>query len=262
MQEGMLEGKTVIVVGVGDGLGREVAESVLRDGGRLVLAARTEATLEKTAAALDAGGERVAFRATDVTDPASCQALVDQAKERFGSVDALILVAAYEAVFGGLHQTDLDTWRKAYETNVLGAMEIIRAAAPAMKEAGGGSIVLIGSQSMFKVSMPQAGYAASKGALLTAMYYLADELGPDNIRVNMVIPSWMWGPPVQGFIAGRAKNEGRSEEEVLQEITGEFPMRRMAADEEVADVAAFFASDRAKAISGQHLMVNCGELMA
>ena len=130
-----------------------------------------------------------------------------------------------------------------------------------MKRAGGGSIVLIGSQSMFLPSMPQAGYAASKGALLTAMYYLAQELGADNVRVNMVVPSWMWGPPVEGFLSARAKNEKRSLEDVVQEITGKFALRRMTEDGEVAEAAIFFCSDRAKAITGQHLLVNTGELM-
>ena len=91
---------------------------------------------------------------------------------------------------------NLDDWRAAFDTNVLGALTLLRPVAKAMKEGGGGSVVFIGSQSMFKPAMPQAGYAASKSALLTPIYYLADELGPDNIRCNMVIPSWMWGPNV------------------------------------------------------------------
>ncbi len=69
-----------------------------------------------------------------------------------------------------------------------------------MKAAGGGSVVLIGSQSMFQPALPQSGYAASKSALLSAMYYLADELGADNIRCNMVVPSWMWGPNVEMYV--------------------------------------------------------------
>ena len=109
--------------------------------------------------------------------------------------------------------------------------------------------------------MPQAGYAASKGALLTAMYYLAQELGADNVRVNMVVPSWMWGPPVEGFLSARAKNEKRPLEDVVKEITGKFALRRMTEDGEVAEAAIFFCSDRAKAITGQHLLVNTGELM-
>jgi NAD(P)-dependent dehydrogenase (short-subunit alcohol dehydrogenase family) len=257
----LLQGKTVIVSGVGEGLGRECVTSALREGANVVLAARTRETLEATAAAVDPSGERVEAVPTDITDAAACAALVARAKERFGSVDALIQVAAFEYVFGGLHETNLDDWRKAYETNVLGAVTMLRPVAEAMKEAGGGAVVLIGSQSMFKPSLPQAGYAASKGALLSTMYYLADELGADNIRCNMVVPSWMWGPPVQMYVEGTAKQRGIPVEEALQELVGDFPLGRMTEDGEVADVAMFFASDHAKAITGQHLMVNAGEMM-
>ena len=103
-------------------------------------------------------------------------------------------MAAYENVWGGLYDLKFEAWRKAFETNVIGALTVIRPVAEAMKAGGGGSVVLIGSQSMFQPALPQGGYAASKSALLSAMYYLCDELGPDNIRCNMVVPSWMWGP--------------------------------------------------------------------
>ena len=257
----LLEGKTVIVTGVGAGLGRECAANALREGANVVIAARTEEALNKVAADLDPSGARIAAKATDITDAGACSALVDVATERFGSVDALIQVAAFEYVFGGLRDSDLDDWRKAFETNVLGALTLLRPVADAMKNSGGGSIVLIGSQATFKPSLPQAGYAASKGALLSTMYYLADELGADNIRCNMVVPSWMWGPPVQAFVEGKAQHKGISSDEVLQGIVGQFPLRRMTEDGEVADVAVFFASDMAKAVTGQHLMVNAGELM-
>ncbi len=257
----ILEGKTVLVAGVGAGLGRHVVEAALRDGANVLLAARTEAVLEQTAKEVDASGRRVAWRRTDISDAGDCQALVSHGEQRFGKIDALVQVAAYEFAFGGLHDTDLDNWRRCFETNVLGTMTLLRAVHPAMKRAGGGSIVLIGSQSMFLPSLPQAGYAASKGALLTAMYYLAQELGADNVRVNMVVPSWMWGPPVEGFLSARAKNENRPLEDVMKEITGKFALRRMTEDGEVAEAAIFFCSDRAKAITGQHLLVNTGELM-
>ena len=257
----LLEGKTVVVTGVGAGLGRECAASALREGANVVLAARTQETLDAAASELDPSGTRVAARSTDITDPDACAALVGLAQERFGSVDALIQVAAFEYVFGGLHETKLDDWRQAFETNVLGALTMLRPVADAMKGGGGGSVVLIGSQSMFKPALPQAGYAASKGALLTAMYYLADELGAHNIRCNMVVPSWMWGPPVQMYVEGTAKHKGITVEQALQDIVGDFPLQRMTEDGEVADVAVFFASDLAKAVTGQHLMVNAGEMM-
>jgi NAD(P)-dependent dehydrogenase (short-subunit alcohol dehydrogenase family) len=234
--------------------------SALRDGAKVVMAARTSSTLDTLAAELDPGGTRVAGAATDINDPEGCAALVEMAVERFGSVDAVIQVAAFEHAWGGLFDLKLEDWRAAFETNVLGALTLLRPVARAMQAGGGGAVVLVGSQSMFRPQMPQAGYAASKSALLTTMYYLADELGPDNVRFNMVIPSWMWGPPVQMYVEGTARHQGRSEGDVLQDLVGKFPLRRMTEDGEVADVACFFASDHAKAVTGQFLLVNSGEM--
>jgi NAD(P)-dependent dehydrogenase (short-subunit alcohol dehydrogenase family) len=257
----LLEDKTVVVTGVGQGLGRECAAAALRDGARVVLAARTATTLETIAAELDPSGERVATQVTDIRDPDSCAALVATAGSRFGTIDALVQVAAFEHAWGGLYDLSFDDWRKAFDTNVIGALTVMRPVAESMKSGGGGAVVLIGSQSMFRPQMPQGGYAASKAALLSAMYYLCDELGPDNIRVNMVVPSWMWGPPVQMLVTGQASHQGRSEDDVLHDIVGKFPLRRMTEDGEVADVVAFFASDHAKAVTGQYLLVNAGEML-
>jgi NAD(P)-dependent dehydrogenase (short-subunit alcohol dehydrogenase family) len=260
----LLEGKTVLVTGVGVGLGRECARSALNEGANVVLAARRGDELAKAADELDPSGEHTLHQAADITDPDSCSSLVEASVERFGAIDALIQVAAFEHAWGGLYDLKLEDWRKAFETNVLGALIVLRPVAAAMKDNGGGSVVVIGSQSMFqpsKPAMPQGGYAASKGALLSTLHYLAHELGPDNIRCNMVVPSWMWGPNVQLYVSARAQHKQRTEEEVLDEIVSGFPLRRMTEDGEVADVAAFFASDHAKAITGQYLLVNAGELL-
>jgi NAD(P)-dependent dehydrogenase (short-subunit alcohol dehydrogenase family) len=256
----ILDGKTVVVTGVGEGLGRECAASALKHGARVVLAARNKDKLESIASQLNPDGSRVAAVPTDITDPGSCEQLAAVAASRFGQVHGLVQVAAFENAFGGLHDMNPDDWRKAHETNVLGTYNVVRALHAGLKDAGGGSVVLIGSQSMFKPSMPQAGYAASKGALLTATYYLADELGVDNIRVNMVVPSWMWGPPVQMYVDFQAQQAGISPQQALEGIVGRFPLRRMAEDGEVADAVVFFLSDLSKAITGQHLQVNAGEL--
>ena len=77
----------------------------------------------------------------------------------------------------------------------------------------------------------------------------------------MVVPSWMWGPNVEMYVNGMASNQGIEPAEFLEGIVGGFPLRRMTEDGEVADVVAFFASDLAKAVTGQHLMVNSGEMM-
>src|SRR3954466_12071727 len=96
----LLTGKTVVVSGVGVGLGHQVAAAVVRDGGNAVLGARTEANLAKAAAELDPGGTRTAYRATDITDESRCEALAALAVERFGRLDAVVHVAAWDSCFG------------------------------------------------------------------------------------------------------------------------------------------------------------------
>ncbi len=257
----ILEGKTLIVCGVGTGLGSEVARCAVRDGANVVLAARTQATLDAVAKELDPSGERVATVPTDITDEAQCHALVAATAERFGAVDALAQVVAIDAVFGGLDEVTPEVVQQIMQTNFTASLQVARAAAALMKKNGGGSIVLIGSQSSFLPLVPQIVYAASKGALRTAMYFMAKELGPDRIRVNTVVPTWMWGPPVEGFLNARAKERGVPVEEVIGEITSNFCIPEIPKDDDVAEAVVFLASDRARMITGQYLMVNSGELM-
>ena len=257
----MLEDKTVLISGVGPGLGREIAAAALREGANVVIGARSPERLEKAAAELDASGERLAARPGDITKPEDCEALAAAATSRFGRLDAVVQVAAYETVASTLADTPDDVWKQSFETNVVGSAQIVHAAAPHLKAAGGGSVVLIGTQSMWLPQLPQMAYASSKGALLSAMYYMARELGPDKIRVNMVVPTWMWGPPVAGYARWQAGERGISEQEVVDEITANMPLGVMPADEDVADAVMFFCSDRSRMITGQSLMVNAGELM-
>lgn len=255
----MLKNKTVVVSGVGPGLGREIATFALRDGANVVMGARTEEKLEKTAAELDASGARVAYRATDVTDADSCRGLVEKAVERFGGVDAVVQVAAYESIASTVANTPAKDWPRSFDTNVVGAVEMARAAKPHLRARGGGSIVLIGSQAMWLPALPQLAYAASKGALLSAMYYMVNELGPDKIRVNMVVPTWMWGPPVQMYVQWQAGERKITEDQVIAEITAKMPLGEIPTDGDVAEAVLFFCSDRARMISGQTLLVNAGE---
>jgi NAD(P)-dependent dehydrogenase (short-subunit alcohol dehydrogenase family) len=93
------------------------------------------------------------------------------------------------------------------------------------------------------------------------MYHLADELGPDNIRVNMVVPSWMWGPAVQAFVRGQAERRGIDEDAVTAPIKAAMPLGEIPTVEDVADAAIFLCSDRARTITGQTLFVNAGNFM-
>ncbi|MGY3057134.1 NAD(P)-dependent dehydrogenase (short-subunit alcohol dehydrogenase family) [Streptomyces sp. TE3672] len=258
----LLAGKTVVVSGVGAGLGHRVAAAVVRDGGNAVLGARTAANLAKSAAEIDPDGRHTARLATDITDEAQCEALAALALERFGRIDAVVHVAAWDSCFGGIEDADFATWQSVIDVNLLGTLRMTRACLPALKERGG-SVVIIGTQSAVAAptQVRQAAYAASKGALTSAMYSMAQELGPHRIRVNTVLPGWMWGPPVQAFVQFTAHSEGVPEAEVLGRLTERMALPEPATDGDVAEAVAFLASDRARAITGQSLLVNAGELM-
>jgi NAD(P)-dependent dehydrogenase (short-subunit alcohol dehydrogenase family) len=257
----ILDGKTVIVSGVGAGLGSEIARCAHRDGANVMLAARTAGNLEATAKQLSPSGERVGWCSTDITEAAQCEALAAAAVERFGSLDAVVNVAALDTLFGGLVDSTPEDWRRSFEVNVDGTMTLLRAVVPALCKSGGGSIVLIGSQASVLPRVMQMAYSAAKGALTAAMKSLATEFGADKIRVNTVVPTWMWGPPVEGFVNAQAKERGVAVEEVIGEITANMPLGEIPADDDVAEAVVFFCSDRARMITGQSLYVNAGEYM-
>ncbi|WAZ22362.1 SDR family oxidoreductase [Streptomyces cinnabarinus] len=258
----LLAGRTVVVSGVGPGLGHQIAAAVVRDGGNAALGARTEANLAKSAAEIDPDGAHTAYRTTDITDERQCEALAGLALERFGRIDGVVHVAAWDSYFGGLQDADFATWQSVLDVNLLGSLRMTRACLPSLRERGG-SVVFIGTQSAVAApsQVRQAAYAASKGALTSAMYSLARELGPDRIRVNTVLPGWMWGPPVQAYVQFTAQTEGVGEPAVLKRLTDRMALPELATDGDVADAAVFLVSDRARAITGQSLLVNAGELM-
>ena len=257
----LLEGKVVVVSGVGPGLGREIAAAAAREGASVMMGARTEANLSAAADEIDPSGKTVGYEVTDITDADQAKRLADAAVEKFGKLDALVNCAALDTVFGGVQEADFDEWRKVFDTNVIGSLQVTRAAIPHLKANGGGSIVFIGSQGMFwpPKGFFQTAYQSSKAGLLSAVYHLANELGADKIRVNTVVPTWMWGPPVEGYVNSTAQAQGVEPEQVIAGITVNMPLGEIPTDGDVADAVVFFASDRARMVTAQTLMINAGE---
>lgn len=134
----ILDGKVVVVSGVGPGLGREVAAATLRDGGRVALGARNAERLAAIAGELDPSGERVVWAAADIQDGDACAALCAAAAERFGGIDALVNCAALDTVFGGIKDVDWSTWDQTLRTNVLGSLRMTAAAVPHLEARGAG----------------------------------------------------------------------------------------------------------------------------
>ncbi len=256
-----MEDKTIVVAGVGTGLGSQVGRLGLREGANVVLAARSRDTLESIAAELDPSGDRVLTVTTDITDDGQCQRLADEAARRFGGIDAICQVAARDRFFGGLGEVTREEWLAAFELGVIGSAQFTKACVPHMKARGGGSVVFIGSHAAFIPLVPQIAYGAAKGALTSASFFMAQELATDNIRVNTVVATYMWGPAMEGYVRETAEARRVSEDEVTNEIAGTMPLGRIPTDAEVAEAVLFFASDRASTITGQQLLVNSGLVM-
>ncbi len=259
----MLKDRTIVIAGVGPGLGEETARVALREGANVVLAARQSEKLAAIADGLDPDGSRVAYAPCDLEREGDPESLVALARDRFGRLDGLACVAARIDVVGSIETTPIERWRDVFETNVIGTVRMIQAAIPALKSTRG-AIVIVGSQSEVHPD-PAPGfiaYGASKSAMHSAMIYMADQLGPDGIRVNRVVPSTMWTPTLEGFAKQMAAEQGRSLDAVRADFESEMPLGRMPSGADVAEAIAFLLSERAAAITGQALFVNAGEWMA
>jgi len=257
----ILQGKTILISGVGPGLGSACAAVALRDGANVAVTARNGERLADAAAELDPGGERSLATTADLTDPQSLKAAVDAAVLRFGQLDGVVSVAADDRGMGAIGDVDNDRFAAMLATNVIGTANLVTAAAPALEAAGGGSVVIIGSQASLRPvkALPQGAYGASKAAMLAGARDMAEDLGPKGIRVNSVLPTWMWGPMVKMYCEWQASERGISATEVKAEIASTMALREMPEDDDVAEAVAFLLSDRARMITGQRLLVNAGE---
>lgn len=256
----LLEGKVAVVAGVGPGLGREVALAMAREGADVVLAARSPSRLDAVVSDVTALGRRAVAVATDVTDVGQVRRLVTTGMEAFGRIDVLVNNAFVPDVFESFESVDLDEWRRIMDVNCFGNLQVAQAVVPHMRERGGGAIVFVGSMIVRKPLVRQGGYAISKAALMTAAHVLAKELGPYNIRVNSVVPGWMWGPSVAGYFTAVADRTGRSVDEQYAAVAKGIPLGVIPSDEDCANAVVFLASDLAAAVTGQSLDVNGGEV--
>jgi len=257
-----LTGRSAIVSGVGPGLGRSIALAFADAGADVALAARRAETLDAVAAEVEARGPRACVVPTDVTNPRDCERLVETTSAVLGRVDVVVNNAFTEEdwrePFDGFDPT---RWRAPMEVNCFGALRLSQAAVPFLREAGGGSIVMITTLSVKNPVPLLAGYAASKRALTTAAQVLAQELGPDGIRVNCVAPGHIRGESLDEYFVWIAEQRGVDVEDVAAEIASMNALPHLATPDEIAGAVLFFASDLSRMVTGQALDVNCGRTL-
>ena len=243
-----LTGKTAIVTGASRWIGRFVVERLVAEGMQVAFCARNAEGVDKAAAELGAG---VVGTAVDVEDPAAVTAWVDASATHFGSVDVVVTTTSAK---GGIPPS-LEGWRRSFDVDVLGTVSTIDAALPHLRDAGGGSIVQLGTSASVEYHhFPGGGYSygAMKASLINYISHLAKETYAEGIRANVVSPGPVY---IDGGSWERIKE--RMPDYYTQHVN-QHPARRLGRPDEIANVIAFLASPMSSWINGQNIVVDGG----
>ena len=248
-----LEGKVAFVTGASRGLGEAIAGRFAREGARVVLAARDVAACERQAQRIRAGGGEALAVPCDVTERASVASAIGAAVARFDRIDVLV----NNAGLGGptpLDDADDSRWDAILAANLTGVFRVTRAAAPHLSR--GGRVVNMSSVlGRFGVAGFSA-YAASKHGVIGLTRSLALELAPREITVNAICPGWVETEMGrEGFRRFGGEEKGR---EAAAKMA---PLGRVLEPDEVAGLAVYLASEEARSVTGQAIVIDGGQVM-
>jgi NAD(P)-dependent dehydrogenase (short-subunit alcohol dehydrogenase family) len=238
--------KVALVTGAARGIGLAVAKRFLAEGWCVALLDIEGELLWKSVEALAAAGHTLGLHC-DVSDTKAVASAVAEIERRFGRLDALVNNAGV-AVFAPLLETSDDDWKRVLEVNLTGPFLCTKAAAPLMREHGGGAIVNITSISAVRASTLRSAYGTSKAGLAHLTKQLAVELASLGIRVNGVAPG-----PVETAMAKAVHTP-----EIRADYHDAIPLNRYGLEEELAEAVFCLCSDRSSYITGQILAVDGG----
>lgn len=247
-------GKTVIITGAARGIGQEAARVFGAAGANVVAADRSDCS--ETVAKVEAANGKVISARIDVTDAASVAAMVEAATRAFGRLDAIVNNAA---LYGGLKGGRFDgiseaDWDAAMAVNVKGIWNCCKAAVPAIRRAGGGSIVNISSLAA-TFGMPfSLHYTTSKAAVIGLTRGLARELGRDNIRVNAIAPSAVLTEGTREFFGEKA-------DRALEVVKSGQALQRNLEPIDITGAMYWLVSDDSRFVTGQTIAVDGGTVM-
>ena len=239
-----LDGKVAIVTGAGHGIGKAIAERFAAEGARVVVNDVDAAAAEAVAGAI-AGGAALAV-AADVSDEAQVDALFDETVERFGTVDVLVNNASLTNTERHLLEGDAAWWARIIAVNLSSAFLCGLRAARIMARRRSGVIVNVSSGGASRAHRGNAAYDAAKGGVEALTRAMALDLAPYGVRVNALVPGSI---DSKGMDAATKRARGET-----------IPLGRVGEVEEVAGPAVFLASDDARYVTGQLLVVDGGLL--
>ena len=234
----LLEGKIAVVTGGGSGIGAAIARLFVAEGAKIVIGDLAESGAA-LAAELTDDGFSVAFQRVDVTDEADVAALMQFATSRFGRLDILVANAGIPERKSPIHELDLADWRRVIDVDLTGVALCNKFAAGAMLAAGGGAIVNMASILAHVGQENSNAYSAAKAAVVNLTRSVALTYAKRGIRVNCVSPGYVDTPLL-----------AKLPEAPRQAMLVRQPIGRLAQPEEIAEVVAFLASDKASIITG------------
>ncbi len=247
-----LAGQRVIVTAGAGGIGLAIARVLHGAGARIALCDVDDAALARVADELPG----VTTARADVSDERQVEDFFALALGALGGLDALINNAGIAGPTGGVEEIAVADWRRTLDIGLTGQFLCARLAVPQLKAAGGGSIVQMSSSAGRFGYAFRTPYAAAKWGVIGFTQSLAKELGPDNIRVNAILPGIVEGPRMEGVIRARAETVGVPFAEMEQQYLNRISLRRMVTADDIAKSVAFLLSDAGANLSGLSLAVD------
>lgn len=249
-----MQDKVAFISGGGSGIGQAAASLLSRRGARVALAGRTPEELDEVAEAIGrAGGEAITVTC-DVSDEESVRSAIASTVEKWGRLDVVVANAGVNGTWAGIEDLTVDDFRSTLDINLVGTFITIKYAVPHLKRRGGSVIITssVNGTRIFSNSGASA-YSSSKAGQVALAKMLAVELGPDQIRVNVICPG-----AISTEISDNTEADNEDVKIPVEYPEGNIPLTggRSGSAEQVGQLIAFLASDEASHISGTELWID------